>query len=119
MYGEFELPRPQHRQVGWPHAVENSTGVDPALAIGLREAWSIAHQATCVDEHALRVDRGDRVARCQSDDLLTTAHEERIVGDEESVRPLLDKARPGRVDLTFCAGVQDADLPSHQASRLL
>jgi len=44
------------------------------------------------------------MARGQGNDLIAAALEEWIIGNQQHVNPLLDKARKCRVDVALCAG---------------
>jgi len=47
------------------------------------------------------------VAHCQKGQLDTTSVEEGIAADEKGIRPLAQKSRRGRIDLTAGAGAED------------
>src|SRR5262249_43795308 len=53
---------------------------------------------------------GQRVARCQVDQLGTPANKKNVEGDEDGVGPLARKSCEGRIDLTAGAGVEHLDL---------
>src|SRR6516162_1665177 len=64
---QLELNRLHHRKVGGYYATENLADVDPALAVLLNNAGTIAHQAAGYRELAPIVNRRHRVARRQGD----------------------------------------------------
>src|SRR6266516_492220 len=73
------------REIGGLGAFENLADIDAHLAISLREAWCVTHQAAGRRVLAPRVDRGYCVTGGQGDDLIAPvdvipilAHDERI-----------------------------------------
>ena len=64
------------RQVGRLLALEDAAGVDADLTIRIRDAGSVAHQAAGLDELAILIDRGQRMASRQCDELFAPAVEE-------------------------------------------
>src|SRR6516164_7800895 len=66
-----------NRQFARLLAVENPTDVNSRLAISVRYARSITHQATARYIIALRITRRQRMTRCQRDDLLPFGEQER------------------------------------------
>src|SRR6266702_1342206 len=108
-----------HRQVGRLGALANSSGVNADLAIGSREACSIADQAAGRDELAPRIDRRNSMARCERHELLAPAAEERIRADDERASMQLDEGGESDVDLAFGAGLQDRKLHPLRARRFL
>src|SRR5260370_23563002 len=61
---------------------------------------------TAHDKLAKLVDRGNLMARCQSDELAAPAQENRVVGDQQCIWPLLDDGLECGVYLPFAAGSQ-------------
>jgi hypothetical protein len=53
---------------------------------------------------------GDRMARCQLNDLDTSGVQERVGANEKRVRPLAQKRCKVRIDLSAAAGGEDQDL---------
>ena len=53
------------RKISGFGTVEDLSGINAGLAIGSRDARSVAHQAAGLSEFAVKVDRRDGVARCQ------------------------------------------------------
>src|SRR6516162_700820 len=74
---------------------ENPAGIDADLMIRIRDAGSVAHQAAGHGGLPKLVDRGHRMARCQGDQLVTPAEQERIGGDKQCAGPLLDESCKG------------------------
>jgi hypothetical protein len=70
--------------------LRTTADVHSGLAIGIRNAGAIAHQAADGGELAPLVDRGNRMARRQRDEFLALAVEEGIAADNERTRPLLN-----------------------------
>src|SRR5262245_54669378 len=62
-------------QFGRLLAAENTAGVNTDLAIDVRNADTIAHQATCHSEFTTMVDCRQRVRSCQSNKLVTSSVE--------------------------------------------
>jgi hypothetical protein len=87
---QFEFRWLENRQIGGSGALENPADVHSGLAIGIRNAGAIAHQAADGGELAPLVDRGNRMARRQRDEFLALAVEEGIAADNERTRPLLN-----------------------------
>ena len=61
------------RQIGRLRALENATGIDADLAIGVRDAGSVAHQAAGCCERAILIDRRHPVAERQHGELVGRA----------------------------------------------
>ena len=62
---QFECDRLVDRKISGFGTVEDLSGINAGLAIGSRDARSVAHQAAGLSEFAVKVDRRDGVARCQ------------------------------------------------------
>ena len=116
---QLELGRLLDRQIGRLGALEDLSGVNADLAIGSREARSIADQAAGRGEFAPLIDRRNGMACRQRHELLAPAVEERIGADDERAGMQLDEGREGGVDLAFGAGLQDMELQPLRARRLL
>ena len=63
---EFELGRLYDRQVGGLLALEIFCGIHALQAIGIDNAGAVADEAACSRVIAIRIDRRNAVARCQS-----------------------------------------------------
>src|SRR6516162_4271415 len=63
-------------QIGRVLATENAAGVNTDLAIYVRNADAVAHQAACHSEFAKMIDRGQRVTGRQSNKLVPSSVEE-------------------------------------------
>src|SRR5262245_18477367 len=72
-----------HRQFGRLGAMENLGGGGADLAIRGRNAWSVANQAAGQWKFAPCVHDGERMARCQREDLIAPAREKDIAIGEE------------------------------------
>src|ERR1700730_7496801 len=103
------------RQVGCPLALENPAGVDADLAMPIRLAGSVAHQATSGGKLPHFHNCGNPMACCQFGELLAAAGDERIGTSEDCSHSLLDNFVEGRVNVVFGADVQDHDLPPKRA----
>src|SRR5260370_23081549 len=75
---QLEFGRLLHRQIGRLSAVEDLSGVYAELAIGGREACSIADQAAGSDAFTPPLDRRNGIACRQRPELVEPAEEERI-----------------------------------------
>ena len=93
------LGRLHDRQVGRLLALEDAAGIDAGLTIRIRDAGPVAHQAAGRSKFAQRVDRWQRVAGCQRDNVFAPAGEECIGNDEKCVGALLGKRGENCVDL--------------------
>src|SRR5436190_12735855 len=78
---ELELGGLNDRQICRLGAFENPAGVDADLTIRIRNARSVAHQATNGGGLTKLINRRHRVTGCQRDDLTASAEQERIGGD--------------------------------------
>src|SRR5262249_36573683 len=67
---ELEFARPQHRQIGRLLALENPADEYSILAKRIRPSGTVAYQPTGRDRLAPLINCGNRIATCQSDDLI-------------------------------------------------
>src|SRR5262245_64965688 len=74
---ELELGWLDDGQIGRLLALKNPTGVEGGLTIGIREARAIASQAAGSGKLTSFIDRRNGMARCQRNDLIALAAEER------------------------------------------
>ncbi len=74
-------------------------------------ARSVAHQSADLGKITRRIDRRQRVARRQRDDLYPTVDEQASGHDQECIGPLLRQAGKRNVDLAAVAGAEELDLP--------
>src|SRR5262249_47208713 len=91
-----------HRQIGRLFALETPAGVGPGLPPSIKIVRSIAHKTSSRDVLAQWIDRGDRIARYQRDDLIAVGMKKTVAAHQEGVSALLNKICKGRVDLA-CA----------------
>jgi hypothetical protein len=103
------------RQVCRLGALEDARGIDANLAIRIRQACPVAHQPADFGKRAIQINRRDREARCEVDQLDAPRHEEGVGVDEKRVGPLARKRREGRIDLVAGVGVEHLDLEPHGA----
>ena len=66
---QLELRRLHDRQVCGLGALEDARGIDPNLAIRIRQARPVAHQPADFGKRAIQINRRDREARCEVDQL--------------------------------------------------
>src|SRR5215471_19117436 len=67
--------------VGRLLALENPTDIGADQAIGIGKIGSVAHQAAGRDELAQKVNSGNRMTRCQGDELVAPTDKEGIGTD--------------------------------------
>jgi hypothetical protein len=79
---QLECRRLLYRQIGGLRAVKDLPGVNAELAKALRDPHTIADQAAGRRKLAPRIARWKRMARCQRQELLASAEEERIAADK-------------------------------------
>ena len=75
--------------------LENAASVDSDLTVGISNTRSITDEATSHCKLALHVDRRNCVSCRQRDDLIPSADEEGIAGDDECANPLLQRRADG------------------------
>src|SRR5207237_953982 len=109
---ELEPGRLLDRQVGRLCTLEDFPGVDTGPAIRVADTRPVAHQAAGVDKLAREIDRRNRVARRERDELLAATEKKGIGAEREHADPLLTKAREGRINLGWGARIQDMDFYS-------
>src|SRR5262249_12595457 len=97
---QLELRRLHHRQVGRLFAFENPPDVATAEAVGIGNARSVTDQPTSVGELAQIMDRWQRMACCQCDQLIGPTGEQLIAADDDGVYALLGQALEGSVNIT-------------------
>ena len=107
---EVERGRLYDRQIRRLGTFENPASIDADLMIRIRKAGSVAHQTPGYGELPKLINRWHRMARCQRDELVAPAEEERIGSDEKRAGPLLDEGCERRVEVAFAAGLQDMQL---------
>jgi hypothetical protein len=116
---QLECGRLLDRQIGRLGALEDLSGVNADLAVGTGEAHSIADQAAGRGVFTPVIDRRDRMACRQRQELLAPAEEERVAGEDERAGMQLDEGCEGGVDLAFAAGLQDMEPHPLHARRFL
>ena len=77
----------------------------------------VTHQPTGFDNLAIRIGRGNPIARRERSKLNTPADEERVGANEKCVGPVAHEGSEGRLDLAAGAGVEDLNLQSDGACR--
>jgi hypothetical protein len=108
-----------HRQVGGFFALENAAGVDANAAMGIEIVGSVAHKTAHINELAVCIDGRHGVASRQRDQPLTLGQKEILAADHECARPLADKRREGRVNLTGTTCIEHEDARSKRTCRSL
>src|SRR5262249_55717696 len=95
---QLELGRLHDRQVRWFFALENSSHIDPALAIPVRKTRTVAEQAARGDKFLLEIDHWNGVACRKRDELIPSCAIERVVTNDQSTNLLLLEGQKGRID---------------------
>src|SRR5215831_3668327 len=85
-------------QVGGLGPLENPSGVDAGLAIGIRQASAVTHETARFREVNKRVDARDSIAGGQGHDLVASSDEESISTDHDRVSASLSQARESCID---------------------
>src|SRR5262249_22264319 len=86
-------------------------------AICTDKIGSITHQPACGDEFTKLVTRGDRMASRRRNQLIPSAQEKCLAGNQDSVDMLLSEAHERRFDITFATRVKDLKLEPKCACR--
>src|SRR5215831_7517826 len=95
---QVKLGRLLDWQVGGLGPLENPSGVDAGLAIGIRQASSVTDETARLREVNKRVDARDSIARGQGHDLGASSDEESISTDHDRVSASLSQARESCID---------------------
>src|SRR5205814_5298413 len=103
---QLEPGRLLHRQIGGFGAIENLSGVGAELAPYACEARSIADQAARRRVFTPVIDRRNGMPCGQPHQLVESAVEERVAGDDQPAGIPLDEGCESTVDLAFDAGLQ-------------
>ena len=106
-------------QIGGLGALENAAGIDAELAKAVRNAGSVAREATGLGGFPQKIDRGQPVERGQLGQLHPPSVEKRASPDEDGIELLSGDVREGEVDLACGVGIEEANLqPDCGRSRL-
>ena len=97
-------------------ALEDAADIGADLPERIRKIWPVAHQSTNIGKLALRVDRGNCMARCEMDQLHAPVAKKRVAGNKQGIGFLGHKRSEGRIDLAAGAGVEDLNLQADRAS---
>jgi hypothetical protein len=114
---QLELGRLHDRQIRRLCTLEDTTRIDADLTICVLNGGSVAHQPADFGIFALRICRGDRVARRQVNQLDTPLVEKGAGADKRRIGALAHDSCEGRIDLAAGVSVEDLDLQPHGASR--
>src|SRR5262249_28580076 len=99
--------------------LQNPRRVTSGHPIILGNSASVAHQAASQNKFTKFVDRRNRMARRERDELFTPAQEIRVVGNKQCPCPWLDHALERCVNVSFPAGSEEKNLLSNQPCRFL
>src|SRR5262245_58505193 len=119
VHDQLELGRLCDRQVGRLFTLENTPDVNAGHVIGFGPARSIAFETASRHELASLIDRRHALPCRQSHELFGTTIKKLAGSDDERVCPQLGQSCKRRTDFSFCAGIQDMDLQTERACRLL
>src|SRR5262249_5221056 len=100
-------------------ALEDSSGIVASSWRGLGEAVSVAHQAAVRHGLAVRVNRRNRIAGGQRDDVPSSAEQERIGALDQRTDAPFDERRECAVDFRFATGIDDMELAAEFLRRFL
>src|SRR5262249_6209645 len=89
---------------------EDSSGIVASSWRGLGEAVSVAHQAAVRHGLAVRVNRRNRMAGGQRDDVPSSAEQERIGALDQRTDAPFDERRECSVDFRFATGIDEMEL---------
>ena len=106
-------------QVDGRLTLEDAAGIETDLAVAVRRARPVAHEATDLDILAEGVDGGQPLMGRKRDQLHTTGVEQWIGADNKCIGALLHQADKGCIDLTGGAGGENLDLPPDGRCRRL
>src|SRR5262249_29278257 len=112
---QLELRRLHDRKVCGLGTLEDARGIDPNPAVRIRQARPVAHQPADFGKRAIKINRRDREARCEVDQLDAPGEEEGVGVDEKRVGALARKRCEGHIDLAAGVGVEHLDLQPHGA----
>ena len=107
------------RQIGRLGALENSAGVDAALAIRIRKVGAVAHQAAGYRRIRATGRSPEPHGAPPAPPSVAIADEERIGADDERVGPALHQGREGWLDVALAASFQDMSCTPERPRRSL
>src|SRR5262249_35710672 len=116
---ELELGWLYNGQIGRLFALENPTGVESGLTIGIREARAVAREAAGRGKLTSFIDRRNGITCCQRHDLIALAAEGWVRADQQCSGARLSHSCECPVDLVFSTRAHDAYLLSEVASGIL
>ena len=114
---KVELCRLHDRQIGGLFPFEDAPHIDSKLTVGVRYARAVAHEAPVLHIQAHGIDRGNGMARCQSDNLQAPVNQDRVGGDHECVDFVTGKRREGGLDFKAVARANDFQLDTDRGGR--
>jgi hypothetical protein len=100
-------------------AAQNFAAVDACLAIGIRQIGRVTHQAAGGHVFTLSVDRWQRIACGEPNDLVPPDSKERARTNHHCAGANFLGCGEGGIDLAFGVRAQDINLLTNGASRLL
>jgi len=106
---QFELRRLLDGQIGRLCPIENSPGVDAELPKGVNIVSTITDEAPRRCVRTPVIDRGDRMACRQRDELIGPVNEKCVVGNDQGAVLVLGECSEGGINITFRAGIQDVN----------
>src|SRR5262249_38721342 len=99
-----------NRQVDGLFALEDFTNVSASLPVGLPKVRAIARESAGFSVLVQIVDRGNRVARRQCNELIPPGQEKRIGVDKKRAGAPLNEQLESCIDVILCSGVEYNEL---------
>src|SRR5262245_18006764 len=116
---QLKFRRLHYRQVGRFFAFEYPAAVNAGLTTCIGYTCSVAHQATGRGKLAHRIDRRQRVAGSQCDELFAPIFKKRIDVDKQRRGPLVDERGEGWLEVDFGAGFDNNEFLPQRGRRCL
>src|SRR5215831_9922861 len=116
---QLELSRLQDGEIGRLFALENPSGVDTGLPIGIDQTRSVTHQAAGVDVRSPGIDRRYCMTRRQNRKQSGLAGKERVGANKQRIGSLLDKRGKCCFEFAFGASVHNKKSLAECTSRVL
>src|SRR6516225_2940972 len=116
---QLDFRRLLDRQVARLLALEDAADINPGLTIHVRKAAIIAHQAPGRGEFAKLKDRGHAMTHRQRGEMFAAADEQSVGADHETAGLEFEQSGEGGVEIALAAGIENRNVQSQCARRLL